>query len=366
MIKRFIIVLAALVVVFGGIFGWKAFVGMKMAEMMSKPRPPAVIASATVKAQNWQPYLHAVGSLVARDGVEVSSQVDGQIRSINFDSGQTVSKGEVLLQLDDTVDRAALQGLVAEQKLAELEYKRQSRLLKQHSTSQSAYDTARASLDKAKAAVATQRARLSHMSVRAPFSGALGIRRVDLGEFLKAGSPIVSLQALDPIYVDFSLPERYLAKLSKDQKVLVTVQAHPGKTFEGAVSAISSEVQKATRNVQVRATLANKEHALRPGMFAEVRVALPARQGVLTVPRTAITYNPYGDSVFVIENKNGQQIVQSRQVETGQSRDGRVEITKGLKEGDEVVSAGQVKLRNGQPVKIDNSVKLDAGQVHSP
>ncbi|MEJ2509378.1 MAG: efflux RND transporter periplasmic adaptor subunit [Gammaproteobacteria bacterium] len=284
----------------------------------------------------------------------------------NFDSGPTVSKGEVLLQLDDTVDRAALQGLVAERKLAELEFKRQSRLLKQHSTSQSAYDTARASLDKAKAAVATQRARLSHMSVRAPFSGDLGIRRVDLGEFLKAGSPIVSLQALDPIYVDFSLPERYLAKLSKDQKVLVTVQAHPGKTFEGAVSAISSEVQKATRNVQVRATLANKEHELRPGMFAEVRVALPVRQGVLTVPRTAITYNPYGDSVFVIENKNGQQIVQSRQVETGQARDGRVEITKGLKEGDEVVSAGQVKLRNGQPVKIDNSVKLDAGQVHSP
>jgi len=365
-IKRFIIVLVGLVVVFGAIFGWKAFVGKKMAEMMSKPQPPAVVASAKVKAQTWQPYLHAIGSLVARNGVEVSSQVDGQIRSINFDSGQTVDKGDVLLQLDDTVDRASLQGLVAEEKLAELEFKRQSRLLKQHSTSQSAYDTARASLDKAKAAVATQRARLKHMSVRAPFSGALGIRQVDLGGFLKAGSPIVSLQALDPIYVDFSLPERYLAKLSAGQQVLVGVQAHPDQTFKGQISAISSEVQQKTRNVQVRATLTNKDHQLRPGMFAEVRVALPVRQGVLTVPRTAITYNPYGDSVFVIEKKKGQQVAMRRQVQTGEARDGRVEITKGLKEGDEVVSAGQVKLRNGQPVKIDNSVKLDAGQVHSP
>lgn len=366
MIKRFIIVLAALIVVFGGIFGWKAFVGMKMAEFMSRPRPPAVVASAKVQSQTWQPYLRTVGSLTARNGVEVSSQVDGQVRAIDFESGQSVKKGDVLVQLDDTVDQAALRGLIAEQQLAEVEFRRQSRLLKQRSTSQSAYDTAQANLNKAKAAVEAERARLAHMAVRAPFSGALGIRQIDLGQYLKAGNPIVSLQALDPIYVDFSLPERYLSKLSKQQQVLVTVQAFPKMTFDGKITAISADVQKATRNVQVRATLANPDQKLRPGMFAEVRVVMPAREGVLTVPRTAITYNPYGDAVFVIEHKDGTLIAMNRQVETGDARDGQVEIVKGLKAGEEVVAAGQVKLRNGAPVKINNSVKLNPEQVHTP
>lgn len=366
MTKRFIIVLAALIVVFGGIFGWKAFVAMKMGEFMSRPRPPAVVASAKVKSQTWQPYLRTVGSLTARDGVEVSSQVAGKIRAINFKSGQTVKKGDVLVQLDDTVDKATLKGLIAEEQLAEVEYRRQSRLLKQRSTSKSAYDTAEANLNKAKAAVETERARLAHMAVRAPFSGALGIRQVDLGQYIKAGNPIVSLQALDPIYVDFTLPERYLAKLSKQEQVLVSVQAFPKTTFKGQITAISADVQKATRNVQVRASLDNPAEKLHPGMFAEVRVVMPARKGVLTVPRTAITYNPYGDAVFVIEHKGGKLIVKNRQVETGESRDGRVEILKGLKDGDEVVAAGQVKLRNGAPVKINNSVKLHPEKVHTP
>jgi len=365
-IKRLIIVLLALGVVFGGIFGFKFYMGMQFAKMASKPRPPAVVASAKVEAQDWQPYLRAVGSLVARDGVDVSSQMDGQVRAINFDSGQMVNKGDVVVQLDDKVDQAILRGLIADQQLAEVEYRRQARLLKQKSTSQSTYDTAEATLNKAKAAVAAERARIEHMAVRAPFSGVLGIRKVNLGEYLKAGAAIVSLQALDPIYVDFSLPERYLSELSSGQKVLVQVQAYPAQTFEGTISAISAKVDQATRNVQVRATLANPDAKLKPGMFAEARVVLPARQGVLTLPRTAITYNPYGDSVFVIEQKDGKQIVTSRQVETGTVRDGRVEIVKGLKEGEEVVAAGQVKLRNGASVKVDNSVKLDPTKVHTP
>jgi len=353
-------------VVFGGIFGFKYYMGMKFMQMASKPRPPAVVASAKVETQNWQPYLRAVGSLVARDGVEVTGQVDGQVRAINFDSGQTVKKGDVLVQLDDKVDQAILAGLIAERQLAEVEFRRQARLLKQKSTSQSTYDTAQATLNKAKAAVTAEHARIDQMAVRAPFSGVLGIRKVNLGEYLKAGAAIVPLQALDPIYVDFSLPERYLSELSSGQKVQVQVQAYPAQTFEGTISAISAKVDQATRNVQVRATLANADAKLKPGMFAEARVVLPARQGVLTLPRTAITYNPYGDAVFVIEHKDGRQIVMSRQVETGTARDGRVEIVKGLKEGEEVVAAGQVKLRNGAPVKVDNSVKLDPQQVHNP
>ncbi|MEJ2346778.1 MAG: efflux RND transporter periplasmic adaptor subunit [Gammaproteobacteria bacterium] len=359
MIKRLIIVLLALIVVFGGIFGWKYFIGMKMAEMFSRPHPPAVVSSATVEQQDWQPYLRAVGSVVAHRGVYVSNQLDGQVRDIDFQSGQTVQKDDVLVQLDDSVDRAQLAGLVADQQLAEVEFRRQARLIKQKSTSQADYDRAKASLDKAKALVAAQRARIDKLAVRAPFSGVLGIRQVDLGQYLKAGSQIVSLQALDPIYVDFSLPERYLSQLAEKQQVLVQVPAYPGRTFDGGISVVSAKVDQATRNVQVRATLVNPDQVLRPGMFAEVRVALPARSNVLTVPRTAITYNPYGDSVFLIEHKDGKLVVQRKQVETGDTRDGRVEITKGLKLGDQVVAAGQVKLRNGQPVKIDNSVKLD-------
>jgi membrane fusion protein (multidrug efflux system) len=354
-----IIVLLALIVVLGGIFGWKYYIGMKMAAMFSRPQPPAVVSSATVAQQDWQPYLRAVGSVVAHRGVSVSNQLDGQVRDINFQSGQTVHKDDVLVQLDDSVDRAQLAGLVADQQLAEVEFRRQARLIKQKSTSQADYDRAKASLDKAKALVAAQRARIDKLAVRAPFSGVLGIREVDLGQYLKAGSQIVSLQALDPIYVDFSLPERYLSQLAEKQKVLVQVPAYPRRTFDGGISVVSAKVDQATRNVQVRATLANPDQVLRPGMFAEVRVALPARSNVLTVPRTAITYNPYGDSVFLIEHKDGKLVVQRKQVETGDTRDGRVEISKGLKLGDQVVAAGQVKLRNGQPVKIDNSVKLD-------
>lgn len=366
MIKRLIIVLLLLAVVFGAIFGWKMFVGMKMAEMFSRPRPPAVVASAKVEAQDWQPYLRTVGSLVARNGVDVSSQTDGQIRAIEFVSGQTVQQGQLLVQLDDRVDREVLAGLVADQQLTEVEYRRQSRLLKQKSTSQASHDTARGNLDKAKAAVAAERARMAQLAVRAPFTGVLGIRKVNLGQYLKAGNAIVSLQALDPIYVDLSLPERYLAQLGQKQKVLVQVQAYPGKVFEAAISAISANIDQGTRNIQVRATLSNRDAKLKPGMFAEARLVLPLRRGVLTVPRTAITYNPYGDSVFLIKQKGDAHVVVRRQVQTGEVRDGRVEIVKGLQAGDEVVTAGQIKLRNDAPVKIDNSIKLEPQRVNTP
>jgi membrane fusion protein (multidrug efflux system) len=363
-IKRLVIVLLALAVVFGGVFGWKMFVGMKMAEMFARPRPPAVVASAKVDERNWQPYLTAVGSVVARHGVEVSSQIDGQIKHINFASGQKVAKGEVLVQLDDSVDRASLKGLIADEQLAAVEFRRQARLIKQRSTSQADYDQAQASLNKAKALVAAEQARIEHLAVRAPFSGVLGIRQVNLGEYLKAGAPVVALQALDPVYVDFTLPERYLSQLSVQQQIRVQVPAYPKRTFAGKITAISSRIDSATRNVQVRATLANPDQVLRPGMFAQLRVVLPERSHILTVPRTAITYNPYGNSVFLIEHKGNQLIVQRRQVDTGEVRDGRVEIVKGLKVGEEVVAAGQLKLRNGQPVKINNTVKLDQQVLH--
>ncbi len=359
MIKRLILVLFALALVFGGIFGWKYMQMRQMAAQMAKPRPPEVVASAQARAERWQPYLFSVGSLVAVQGIYVNNEVPGQVSAIEFQSGQRVRAGEQLLQLEDSVDRADLEGLIAERRLAELQFKRMERLYKQKTVSRADYDEAQARLDSAQAQVEAKRALIRKKKIRAPFDGLLGIRQVDLGQYLAPGSQIVLLQSLAPIYVDFSLPERHFAQLAERQRVVLTVQAHTDRRFEGRISAINPGIDPGTRSARIRAALDNPDGLLRPGMFAEVRTELPEREDVLTVPRTAITYNPYGDSVFVIEEKDGELVVQRRQVQAGEVREGRVEIVEGLAIGERVVSAGHQKLRNGQKVKIDNSVELD-------
>ena len=358
MIKRFILVILVLAAVFGGIFFYKYQQMQKMAAQMEQPQPPATVASAGVQKEDWTPYLNAVGSLVASQGVDVTTEVPGQVSAIRFRSGQKVEAGEPILQLDDSVDRADLDGLVAERTLAEVQFERMERLYKQQSVSRSDYDEARAKLDAARARVTAKRAVIRKKAIRAPFTGHLGIRKVDLGEYLEPGTAVVGLQALDPIYVDYSLPEHHFARLHAEQAVDLTVRAHPGQRFEGRITAINPGVDPGTRNVRIRATVDNPEGLLRPGMFAQVRTVLPRREGILTVPRTAVTYNTYGDSVFVIEQKDGQKTVQRRQIRTGEVRAGRVEVVSGLAEGETVVSAGHQKLRNGQPVQIDNTVEL--------
>ncbi len=360
MIKRLILVVLLLVVLFGGIFGWKFYSGQKRAAMMSQPPPPVTVASADVGVQSWQPYLTGTGSVVAVLGVFVTTEVPGQVREILFESGRKVDAGEIILQLDDSVDRADLDGLIAQQTLARLQFERNKKLLKDRSVSRSEYDQSRAQLDGAKAVVAARRATVSKKKIRAPFSGQLGIIQVDPGEYLSPGARIVPLQALDPVYVDYALPERHFSQLKVGQSVKVEVHAYAGQIFEGTITAINPGIDPGTRSVRLRATLDNPGRLLRPGMFAEVRTVLPSRDDILTLPRTAITYNPYGASVFIISKKEGVQVVQRRRVKTGEVRNGRVEIVEGLQAGDRVVAAGQVKLRNGQPVAIDNSVQLDA------
>jgi membrane fusion protein (multidrug efflux system) len=358
-IKRLILVIVLLIVMFGGIFGWKYFAGQKMAAMMAAPPPPATIASAEVQVESWQPFLYSVGSVVATQGVFVTTEVPGQVEKILFESGHQVAAGDVILQLDDSVDEADLEGLIAQLNLARLQFERARKLLKDRSVSQSEYDQSRAQLDSAEATVASKRALIAKKKIRAPFGGQLGIREVDVGEYLSPGARIVPLQALDPVYVDYTLPERHFDQLAVGQGVRVEVQAYPGRVSEGVISAINPGIDPGTRSVRLRATLENPEQLLRPGMFAEVRTVLPARDDILTLPRTAVTYNPYGESVFVIVEQDGQQVVQNRRIKTGEVRAGRVEIIDGLRAGELVVSAGQVKLRNGQPVTIDNSVTLD-------
>lgn len=358
MIKRFIFMLVALGLVFGGIFGWKFYQLQQYLAHAPKPQP-ATVAVTDVKTESWTPYLYSVGSLVATQGIAVTNEVSGQVKTIHFHSGQQVKEGELLLELDDSVDRAQLDGARAEQRLAEIRFGRVRDLLQKKAVSKADYDEAVANLDNAKAQVRSRFELMRKKQIKAPFAGLLGIRQVDLGEYLSPGSPIVPLQALDPIYVDYSLPEQQLDRLSVGQTLTLSVKSYTGRVFKGHISAINPGIEPTTRNVRVRGTLDNPDHALRPGMFAEVQTHLPVRKGILTVPRMAITYAPYGDSVFVVQDHNGGLVVKRVQVQTGDVRGDRVEITRGVEAGQRVVTAGQLKLRNGQPVVIDNSVKVD-------
>ncbi|WP_305907947.1 efflux RND transporter periplasmic adaptor subunit [Methylomarinum sp. Ch1-1] len=353
MIKRIFLILTLSVLIFGGLFGWKFYQDRQAQSQMQAP-PPAVVAVTKVKQEQWQPYLTSVGSLVAVAGVDVSNELAGKITAIHFESGQSVRKGQLLIELDTSTDEAELRGLQADQLLAQVRFDRGKKLIGKQFISKSDYDLNRAQLAQAKSAVKAKLSVIDKKHIRAPFDGKLGIRLVDIGQYLAEGSAIVPLQMLDPIYVDFTLPEQHLAGLTIGQQLILTVQAYPDKPFNGKISAINPAIDIETRSIKLRATLANPEQILRPGMFADVRVLSSWKQDVLTLPDTAITYNPYGDSVFVVESGEQVLTVQRHQVETGETREGRVQILKGLQAGERVVSAGQVKLRNDMPVRIDD------------
>lgn len=359
MILRFLVLLLVLGGAIGGI-GYLKWQQMQAgAAQMSHAMPPATIASTEVATETWRPALKAVGSLVAVNGIEVSAEVNGTVRKLRFDSGQQVKTGQVLVELDDTVDQAALAALRAEQRLAQIEFDRARELLPKKAVSRADYDKAQAGLQAAAARVTQQEAVIARKSLRAPFDGILGIRKIDLGQYLNPGEPIVELQSIDPVHVDFQLAERHLSGVGVGMEVEVITDAWPGETFRGTVTAIGNGIVAGTRTVQVRATIANQDGRLRPGMFAEVRALQPETRQVLTIPRTAVSFNTYGDFVYVLVEADGKLTAKRRQIETGQSRDGRIVVTKGLEVGERVVRAGLVKLRDGAAVQVDNSVQLD-------
>lgn len=362
--KRLLIIIVLLIVALGGIFGIKQMQWFSMQAPMAKPFPPATVAATEVIQENWVPTLRAVGSLDATNGISVAAEVSGIIKEILFTSGERVEQGTILIRLDDAVDRAALDALRAERRLAEIKFNRSKDLLKKKVTSKSEYDEAQATFEAALARVAEQEAVINKKVIRAPFTGLLGISEVDIGQYLEPGDRIVSLQALDPIHVDYTLPERYLHQIKVGQEVHISVEAMPEKIFRGTVSAIDADINRATRTLKIRATLPNSEQHLRPGMFAEVQTLHAESQPVLTIPRTAVSYNTYGDFVYLIETQNdGTLRVKRHQVVTGENRAGRVAILQGVEAGDQVVRAGLVKLREGMPVKIDNSVELQDAEV---
>lgn len=350
--------------IFGGIFYMKYQQGQSMARMQSAPQPPAAVAATEARSEQWQPVINSVGSLEAVNGIAVTTEVAGSVRSFEFVSGQRVKTGDILVRLDDSVDQAALKGLVADRELARIQFERASELSSRRAISQSEIDETRFRYEGIQARVQEQLARIAKKTIRAPFDGLLGLRLVDIGEYISPGDDIVRLQALDPIYVDYSVPEREFRNVAEGQQVLVKVSAYAEREFAGTVGAIESGVDERTRSIKVRATIDNSDGSLRPGMFAEVRTLRAQMRDVVTVPRTAISFNTYGDFAFVInEDDDGRLTVSRRAVTTGVSRDGRIEVVEGIKAGERVVRAGLLKLREGQAISIDNSVELDDAGV---
>ena len=373
MIKRMVIMLLAVGVVFGGIFGFQAFKAVMIKKFITAlSNPPQTISASTAATSEWQPKIEAIGSLRAVRGADLSLETPGVVESISFNSGDDVQEGATLLKLRIADDVARLESLKAMAELNEITLDRAQRLLKTQAVSQAQLDSDAANLKNAKAQVAQQEAIIDKKILRAPFAGHLGIRAVDLGQYLGAGTPIVTLQALDPIYVDFFVPQQSVDQVRLGQQVAIKVDAYKDQTFSGEISAVNPKVDISNRNVQIRAILKNPDHKLLPGMYATVDIAVGSPATYVTLPQTAITYNPYGDTVYVVESKGndgeGKPQFTARQtfVTIGPTRGDQVAILRGIEAGDTIVTAGQIKLHNGSVVMIDNSVTPTAEAAPVP
>jgi membrane fusion protein (multidrug efflux system) len=324
--------------------------------------PPEAVTSIVARREVWPATMAVIGTMEAVHGVTVSADLPGVVEKINFDSGQAVRAGEVLVELDTKQERAQLASLEAQRDLARIQYGRMQQLVNEGVISRTEYDQATAQQKATEANVAEIRATIERKTIRAPFSGMLGIRKVNLGQYLAAGDPVVPLQSLNPIYVNVGLPQQSVGQVRVGRNLRVSSEDLAGQVFSGRVTAIDSVVNEATRNVQVQATLANPEGKLRPGMFVQVEVVLGAGRPVIALPASAISYAPYGDSVFIItdlKDQNGQTYRGVRQqfVKLEGSRGDQVAVVSGVNPGDEVVTSGVFKLRNGAAVEVNNKVQ---------
>ena len=363
MAKRMILMLVLVAVVLGGIFGFEAFKAKMIKQFLAGfGNQPQTVATTVAATQSWQPQLQAVGSLRAVNGASLSLEVAGIVEQIQFKSGDDVKAGTTLLTLRAEDDVAKLQALDAQADIARITLDRDEKQLKFQAVSQQVVDTDTANLKNAKALADQQRAIVAKKTVKAPFDGRIGIRQVDIGQYLNAGTTVVTLQSFDPIFVDFTLPQQALSQLKVGLKVSATVDAYPGQSFEGELTAIDPLVDVNTRNLQVRATFKNPDRRLLPGMFVNAHIDTGSPQQYVTLPQTSVTYNAYGSTAYLIDDQGkddkGQPKLAAKQVfvTTGDTRGDQVAILKGIKPGDQVVIAGQVKLRNGSPVVINNSV----------
>jgi len=321
--------------------------------------PPTVVTAAPARAIEWEQRLTAVGSLEAVQGVTVTAELSGKVVQIAFEPGAHVEAGDLLVQQDISSERAQLRADEAALALRKANYERARELLAQKVVTQAAFDQALAEYKQAQAAIENIKSIIAKKTIRAPFSGRLGIRLVNLGQILDAGEPIVSLQALDPIFVNFSLPQDRLTRIQPGLPVRIATDALSGEVIEGQITAINPQVEAATRNIRIQATVANHEERLRPGMFATVEVILPDARPVLAIPATAVLYAPYSDSVFVVVSKDDGLILRQQFVTLGEKRGDFIAVASGLEVGETVVSTGVFKLRNGMPVTVDNTLAPD-------
>lgn len=369
MAKRMVIMLVIVGLLLGGIFWFEAYKATAIRKFMAKESNPAQFVSTMVAVKKpWRARLEAIGTLKGHNSTDISPQIAGLVTSIDFTSGERVKKGQLLVTLEAREDKARLASLVAAENIAQITYQRAKKEYHADAISKQTLDTDLANLKEARANVAQQQAAVEYKSVQAPFSGRLGIRKVDLGQYLNPGTTIVTLQSLNPIYVDFTLPQQYVRDLTVGKIVTVHCDSYPDQVFKGEISAISSAISTSTRNVEVRAVLNNPGDRLLTGMYAKVAVAIGPVKRYITVPQTAIAYNPYGDTVYLVEKKTGlasgktgkltsSLFAKQQFVEIGKTRGDQVQILKGVKAGDVVVTAGQIKLHSGSPVKINNSVQ---------
>ncbi len=367
MIKRMVIMLVAVGAVLGGFFAFQNFKAHIIQKVMaSMANPPQTVSTTTAGLQDWQPRLEAVGSLRAVNGADLSLEVSGIVGQIDFNSGDDVAAGAVLLRLRADDDEAKLKALQATADLAQITYDRDVKQWKAQTISQATVDSDTFNLKNARAQVERQKAMLDKRVLRAPFAGHLGIRAVDVGQYLNAGTTVVTLQALDPIYVDFFLPQQALDEIRIGQAISARVDTYPDQRFSGKITAINPQVDAGSRNVQVRATLGNPDRKLLPGMYATIDIDVGAPQRHITLPQTAIAYNPYGSTVFLVEQQGAARTARQVFVKTGPTRGDQVAVLSGVKPGDVVVTAGQMKLRNGSPVTINNSIQPASDAAPAP
>lgn len=376
MLRRMLFMLGAVVVVVAILAALKFNSIYQQIQQFQAPKPAIDVEAEVARRMDWQSRLPAIGTLKASQGIDLSVEIAGTITDVQFQSGEKVSKGQAIVLLDSEMEQASLVSAEADLSLARLEFQRARSLLDRQAISRSEYDRLNAQSQKAEASVAQLRASLAKKRILAPFSGTIGIRQVDVGDYIAAGTPIATLQDLSTLYVDFFLAEQHVPLLALGQKVRLRVAAYPDERFEGVISALNPKVETTTRNVQVRAELANPDGRLLPGMFADLQVLLPTENAQVVVPETAITYTLYGNSVLLVTEGTPPEgvsrdepylVVERRFVTTGERRDGLVVVLDGLEGGEQVITAGQLKLDSGTHVAIaeNRTLKLDGAEPAS-
>lgn len=373
MTRKIVIAFFIVLAIAGALAGIKALQVNKLMEVgKTYAPPPESVSSVTVREESWQGTLGAIGSIVAIQGVTVTPEIAGTVTSITFESGAVVSKGDLLIKLDTSSEEAQLRAIEAQLDLARLNLSREKTLRDQNMVSQSDLDTAEATMKQTQANADAERTIIEKKTIRAPFSGQVGIRQVNLGQYLDAGKPIVWLQTVTPVFADFTLPQQDLARLSNGMPARLQIDAYPDHVFEGTLTAINPGLDQTTRSVGLRATFDNPNQLLRPGMFARVEVLLPEEKKVLVIPATSVLRAPSGDSVYIIESAGtndtakGGLKVRQQLVRLGLERGDFVSIQSGLKAGDRIVNSGLFKLRTGMAVVEQNNVAPKAAEAPKP